>query len=275
MLKIVWLLAIPVLSQSAVPHRAEMKAVSVSAKAKFTAQEKVYHYILGSTQVAVQVSTFGDRKNIVMLNVHDDEITSVEAARNVLENTGGILVNINNNYERLMSFTLHGKTWVFDPNRIFTRNGIVNNLAKLNNACALPAVKAIEGFARFLLSKIPRTSTLIALHNNDHRNFSIGSYLDDAKYKKNVQAIHSNDNHDEDNFFLTTDRKLYQTLRVSGFNVILQHKKADDDGSLSVYFGRRNKSYVNVEAEIGKVKEQEYMIGRVVSWINKEISKGI
>jgi hypothetical protein len=224
--------------------------------------------------VAVQVAVYGDRRNVVMLNLHDDEITSVAAARNVLQTTGGILVNINNNYERLVSFTMKGKTWQFDPNRMFTRNGIISDMVKQNKSCNIEAVKAIEGFAKFLLAKIPKTSTLIALHNNDHQHFSIDSYLDDSR-KKDVQAVHASESHDEDNFFLTTDRKLFRSLRESGYNVILQHKKAADDGSLSVYFGRRNKSYVNVEAEAGKVKDQEQMIGRVVSWINKSLSRRI
>jgi hypothetical protein len=272
MYKLVWMLAIPLLSQSVVGMSPTSGKSSVGI---FTAQEKVYHYILGSTQVAVQVSVFGDRKNIVMLNVHDDEITSVQAARNILKQSGGVLVNINNNYERLITFTLRGKSYTFDPNRMFTRIGIMADLVKQNKTCNLSAAKAIEGFARFLLSKIPKTSTLIALHNNDHNNFSIDSYRDEELRKKDVQAFYSNETHDQDNFFLTTDRKLYSRLRESGYNVILQHKKAADDGSLSVYYGRRNKSYVNVEAELGQVKQQEQMIGRVVAWINKEITKGI
>jgi hypothetical protein len=256
------MLAIPMLSKAMPP-------------VKFTAQEKVFHYILGSTQVAVQVSHFGDRKNIVMLNLHDNEITSVEAARNILQQSGGVLVNINNNYERLVSFTLKGKTYQFDPNRMFTRIGIMADLFEQNKVCNQAAVRAIEGFAKFVLSKIPRTSTLIALHNNDHNNFSIYSYLKDEDLKKDVQAVYCNESHDVDNFFLTTDRKLFNQMRESGYNVILQHRKAADDGSLSVFYGRRNKSYVNVEAETGQVKQQEQMIGRVVAWINKEISKGI
>jgi|ADGO01.1.fsa_nt_gi hypothetical protein len=47
MIRFVWMLAIPLLSQATNP-------------AKYIAREKVYHYILGSTQVAVQVSHFGE-----------------------------------------------------------------------------------------------------------------------------------------------------------------------------------------------------------------------
>src|SRR5687767_15975933 len=97
MFKFVWLLAIPLISQSAIPHNG---SYPVSDNSKFTAQEKIYHYILGNTQVGVLVAAYGDRRNIVMLNLHDDEVTSMAAARNVLKTSGGILVNINNNYER-------------------------------------------------------------------------------------------------------------------------------------------------------------------------------
>ena len=158
MFKFVWMLAIPLISQSAIPHKGSL--YSVSGNFKFTAQEKAYHYLLGNTQVSVLVAVYGDRKNVVMLNLHDDETTSVEAARNVLQTTGGILVNINNNYERLVTFTMKGKTWQFDPNRMFTRNGIISDMVKQNRSCNMAAVKAIEGFAKFLLSKIPKTSTL-------------------------------------------------------------------------------------------------------------------
>src|SRR5688500_4516151 len=169
MFKFVWMLAIPMLSQAAVSSH--NGASPDAGNTNYTAQEKIHHYILGSTQVSVQVSVYGDCKNVVMLNLHDDEITSVEAARNVLQQSGGVLVNINNNYERLVSFTLKGKTYQFDPNRMFTRIGIIADMQKQNKTCNLRAVKAIEGFARFLLSKIPKTTTLIALHNNDHANF--------------------------------------------------------------------------------------------------------
>ncbi len=246
---------------------------AASGNTRLIAKEKIYYHTLGSTPVAVQVATYGDRRNIVMLNLHDDEVTSVIAARNVLQSTGGILVTINNNYERLVSFTLKGKTWKFDPNRMFSRDGIISDLLKHNQQSNLSAVKAIEGFAKFLMGKVPKTSTLIALHNNDQHNFSVISYKDNEKYSKSVQALHTNDDHDADNFFLTTDKKLYQSLRAAGYNVILQHKRPADDGSLSVYFGRKNKSYVNVEAETGRVKEQEEMIVRIVSWINKSIPK--
>lgn len=271
MFKLVWLQAFLLMGQLSFAQTKLLFAAN--GNTRLIAQEKVHYYTLGATPVAVQVATYGNRRNIVMLNLHDDEVTSVIAARNVLQNTGGILVTINNNYERLVSFTLKGKTWKFDPNRMFSRDGIASDLLKHNQQCNLAAVKAIEGFARFVMGKVPKSSTLIALHNNDHQNFSVISYKENEKYTKSVEALHTNDDHDADNFFLTTDKKLYQSLRASGYNVILQHKRPADDGSLSVFFGRKNKSYVNVEAETGQVKEQEAMIVRVISWINKSIPK--
>jgi hypothetical protein len=54
---------------------------------------------------------------------------------------------------------------------------------------------------------------------------------------------------------------LYNKIRGYRYNVILQNNAtAYDDGSLSIYFGRKNKSYVNVEAEHGKSDEQLKML---------------
>jgi hypothetical protein len=131
------------------------------------------------------------------------------------------------------------------------------------------AIKAVHGFARFLLSKVPRNSyVLIALHNNNDDGMSIFTYTRGGDYEKNAAAVNSSDIYDPDNFFLTTDKKLFQWLRSAGYNAVLQHnKKAKDDGSLSIYYGRRNKRYVNIEAEMERMKEQKEMIVSIISFI--------
>jgi hypothetical protein len=50
-------------------------------------------------------------------------------------------------------------------------------------------------------------------------------------------------------------------LKFHGFNVVRQNsKKAKDDGSLSIYYGQKGKTYVNVEAENGSIPEQTRML---------------
>jgi hypothetical protein len=47
--------------------------------------------------------------------------------------------------------------------------------------------------------------------------------------------------------------------------VVLQHNtNAVDDGSLSIFYGRKNKSYVNVEAEHGHLEQQKKMLSVLV-----------
>lgn len=125
-------------------------------------------------------------------------------------------------------------------------------------------------FSNFLLGRIPRHAfAVIALHNNDDAGLSVLTYMKGGDDEKDAAAVHKSDIHDPDNFFLTTDKTFFRQLRSAGYNAILQDNKAEDDGSLSVYYGRRNKRYINIEAETGNVKEQKEMIGMAVSLIQK------
>src|SRR5687767_13479907 len=109
-------------------------SVQVSVQGKFIGWEKTWYFRLGNKRIPVKITDYGKSPGIVLLSVHDDETTSVKAAENVLENTGGILVRISNNNNRLISFTLKGKKYRFDPNRMFTRTGIRQNLTELNGS---------------------------------------------------------------------------------------------------------------------------------------------
>lgn len=210
-----------------------------------------------------------------MINLHDDETTGVNAAKSVLEKTGGILLSIENKGERYITFTQRGKTFRFDPNRIFTRSGIRATLLEQNKYSTKSVIRTIHGFARFLLSKVPRNAyVLIALHNNNDHGLSILTYIRGGDYEKDAAAVNKSNIYDPDNFFLTTDNKLFKWLRSAGYNAVLQNnKKAKDDGSLSVYYGRKNKRYVNIEAEMEHMKEQKEMIETIISFIQKSYTR--
>jgi hypothetical protein len=249
-------------------NRAAAAATTVPQD-KFAGSGRTLFYPLGHKQIALKITAYGSRKDIVMINLHDDETTGVNAAKSVLEKTGGILLSIENKGQRYITFTQRGKTFRFDPNRIFTRSGIKATLLEQNKYSTKSAIKAIHGFARFLLSKVPRIShVLIALHNNNDHGLSIFTYIGGGDYEKDAAAVNRSDIYDPDNFFLTTDKRLFQLLRSAGYNAVLQNnKKAKDDGSLSIYYGRRNKRYVNIEAEKERMKEQKEMIEMIISFI--------
>lgn len=232
---------------------------------KFVASEKNFFYHLGNRRISLQLLKYGKSNDIVMISLHDDELTSVRAAKNVLEKKGGVLIRIENDKKRYVTFSHKGQVFTFDPNRIFTKSGIRSNLEEQNISITNTAIKSVDGFAEFLLKKIPPARTLIALHNNADRGLSVHTYMKGGFHERNAVAVNKNDLHDPDNFFFTTDRRLSRSLGKVGYNVIYQNnKKAIDDGSLSIYYGRRSRSYINIEAQDGMLDAQERMIESVV-----------
>ncbi len=242
---------------------------STGVESGYIPAEKTYNFKSGSTIIPVKTFQYGDEKKLIFINLHADENTSVEAAKMVLEKKGGLLIKIENNNERLICFELNKKKYLFDPNRMFTWTGLLATLKKNNTSFTNSSVKQVQKFAAFVLKKIPKnTSALIALHNNDEDNFSINSYAAGGEFEKDVAGINVSKDHDPDNFFLTTDKNIFSQLSTNGYNVVLQdNKKAKDDGSLSIYYGRRNKSYVNVEAELGQVNKQAEMIEQLIHFL--------
>ena len=239
---------------------------SISGKGIFIGREKTLYHTIGNKKIPLKVIKYMSNTDIVLLCLHDDETTSVTAAKSVLSRTGGVLLRISNNNTRLISFTLGGKKYRFDPNRMFSRVGIRQNLKELNRSYAEAAVLAIEKFAQFLLANLPKnTPTLIAIHNNRNGGYSAESYMRGDVYENDIDDHLIHEVQDKDNFLLTTDKKLFKELKPSGYNLLLQdNKKAREDGSLSVYYGRKKKSYLNVETELGQLEEQVRMINAVV-----------
>jgi hypothetical protein len=59
---------------------------------------------------------------------------------------------------------------------------------------------------------------------------------------------------------------MFKGIKKRGFNAVLQNSvKATDDGSLSIYYGKRNLVYVNIETEKEKLDEQIAMLNAVFS----------
>lgn len=207
-----------------------------------------------------------------MLNLHDDERTSVNAAQKILQKNGGTLIRILNDSARLISFSMGNMHFTFDPNRIFTLAGARESLQRHSRTVTIEAVYATRKFAEFIINFIPSgDNLLIALHNNDEGRLRIDSYLKGGEFEREAALVSKIETEDPDNFYFTTDRKLYDQLKA-GFNVVLQdNKNATDDGSLSIYFGKKNKSYINVEAQHGDEQEQINMLTKVNEIIRENV----
>ena len=245
------------------------------------ATDKVYlpkvntvFYQLGERVIQIKTFQYGDRKDMVYVNLHDDEMTAVNGARKVLEKRGGFLIKIENYRTRNIKFRLEGKQYTIDPNRMFSRVGIARSLIVFGNTSP-KAIDEIEKFANRILQLIPQNpSWIIALHNNTNGKYSINSYRPGGDKEKDAKHLNVNDDLDADDFFLTTDSVLFVRLASEKYNTIWQdNENAKRDGSLSIYCGERNIHYVNCETEHGRQPEYDEMIVEAVNKVEGKRSE--
>jgi len=231
-----------------------------------TITEKTIFYDLAGTIVPIKIKQYGERTDIVFISLHDDEITSVDAAKRVLEEYGGLLIEVENNAQRNIRFKLGKYFFTVDPNTIFSEKGIKKSLEELGRTSG-KAVDEVEKLGQRIIQLIPKkTICIISLHNNTPDLFSVMEYTAGNKRSVDSKKVYINTEQDVDDFFLTTDNKLYEKLADKGFNTILQdNKNCTDDGSLSVYCGRKNIRYVNCETEHGKTEQYNEMLKALVA----------
>lgn len=200
-----------------------------------------------------------------MLNVHEDETTSVTAGKVNLEDFGGRLIELAHSGERLITFSLAGKKYSFDPNRIFSDAGIVATLQK-HSSYSADAHAEIKAFAKAYLHQfaLDKERIIIALHNTVDGIFSVESFLPDGHLGQDAAAVHVSPKRSKFDFFYVTERHFFNHLKAQDFNVVLQdNSKVTEDGSLSVYFARKGIPYINIEAEIHHLEAQIEMLRAV------------
>jgi hypothetical protein len=222
---------------------------------------KIIYYQLGDTRIPIHITSFGNNEDLVFINLHDNEFTSVEAAMPVMEENGGMLIRIDNQRQRVIRFGYHGDRYAFDPNRMFSDTGIYETLKEQSQYEASAAAEIKKFSERFLSLLPPKANCIFALHNNTDGGFSVLSYQEGGEYEGDARKVYRNPAEDPDDLIFTTDQKIYEKSVTFGFNSILQHnKKAARDGSLSVWAGENGWKYVNVETEHGKVLKFREMI---------------
>ena len=235
-----------------------------------TITEKTIFYNLAGNIVPIKIQQYGEKTNIVFINLHDDEITSVDAAKRVLEEHGGLLIEVENKAQRNIRFKLDRYFYKVDPNRIFSPEGIKKSLEQLGRTSG-KAVDEVEKLGQRIIRLIPeKAKCVIALHNNTPDFFSVTEYAPGNKRSVDCKKVYINAEQDADDFFLTTDNSLYEKLADKGYNTILQDNKyCTEDGSLSVYCGKKNIRYVNCETEHGKAEQYyEMMRALIASFTN-------
>jgi hypothetical protein len=239
--------------------------------ASFIPAEKTIFHKLGDRTISIKIAQYGQSVNTCCINLHDDEVTAVQAARIVLAQTGGILIKIENKSKRIISFPFKGMVYSFDPNRIFSRAGIGVTLKAKGKINPL-AIVEVEKFAAQLLKLIPDSSScIIALHNNTDGDFSVKSYQPGGKRQNDARLVYADSWQDVDDIALTTDEILFNKMSALNYNSILQDNvKVNKDGSLSVYYGELNRRYINIETQHGKTAQYKEMLGKLMYFLDEE-----
>jgi len=239
--------------------------VMASGKPLFDPVEKTIYFNLGNKNIPVKIIQYGNDRDMVYINLHDSEPTSYEAARKLLQFAGGTLIKIENKQRRNIRFQLNKTTYSFDPNRIFSRVGIEQTLRE-SGKTSKAAIAEVEKFSNWLLQLIPETtSCIVSLHNNTDGDYSVKTYLPGGKRRLDAKAVYEDSLQDIDDIILTTDSLLFNKMANCCYNAILQDNvNVKKDGSLSVYFGERNRRYINIETEHGKIDKHLEMLEKLL-----------
>ena len=221
---------------------------------------------LGHSSVELVVRG-NERGGLRYLNLHENEQTSVEAAAALLAHGAGTLIELRSRRRRLVAFWIGWRPHVFDPNRIYTDAGLEQTLRQFASwtPAARAAVQALRDAVLALIDGAP-DEPIVALHNNGAGRYSIHAYELGGEHAADALAVAVGSARASEDFFLVTRRPLFEHLRERGFNVVLQTERPGDDGSLSVWFGRQRRAYVNVEALHGHLHEQQRMLEAVAAW---------
>jgi hypothetical protein len=245
-------------------------------KLSYTPTTRTVFYKIGETQIPVKLMQYGEVKDIVYINLHADEITSIQAAKLVLEKEGGTLIKIENNNKRNIRFRLKGRYYQFDPNRMFSREGVVQTLTRLGRISP-DAIAEVERFGKRILDLIPKNpSILIALHNNTDGLFGIQSYLPGKERESDAKKVYADPGQDPDDIFLTTDSLFFEHLAAQKYNSVWQDNgNARKDGSLSIYCGERDITYLNCETQHGRSQQYVSMLIDALTHLQKQNSSSL
>jgi hypothetical protein len=228
----------------------------------FQSPSEIIPFRLGQSEVAFVIHAKDDA-HPAFLVMHDDENTAVEAGLETVRARGGRLVEVQAQGGRIVEFELGEGTWRFDPNRIFTEAGVTATLLEYNGGAPPEVLTEVRRFADAVLAAydVASPGPIITLHNNTEGRYSAASYLPGGDYARDAAAVHLPPEASPDDFFFVTDRSIYDALVLEGFPVVLQdNSRMTDDGSLSVWAGRRGVPYVNVETKHGHRERQIEML---------------
>jgi len=228
-------------------------------------------------------------ENFVFAHVHENEVASLEAGKQLLQTYGGKLVTIAHSFDgstnRNVTFKSGNTVYAFDPNRIYSddTNVLIKTIQVVKGSGKVDdkIVKMVKKLADQIWQEVHEYPIIVAIHNNKNtpaelktswlfwqylepESYSIKSYIKShdqtSDSNQSCTDIYINPQINNSEFFIVTQKQDFDMLAKNRYNVVLQNDKPIDDGSMSVYAHGKNKRYINSEAKMGRVKEQVEML---------------
>jgi hypothetical protein len=218
---------------------------------------------VGDTRVRILVAETHrkGRRELIYFHPHENEHGSAVVTRHVIDELGGRLVEIRSQGERMITFRLRGKTYSFDPNRMFTDVGLDHSLNHFGPMLNPAAFETARNFRNAVINQLGGGKTpIVAVHNNSEGGINALSFQSGGALETQAAKVAINPSEHAHDFFLVLDDGIFTRLHHAGFNVVLQSPNPPDDGSLSVFCLRHNWPYVNVEASERDMTQQERML---------------
>ena len=237
---------------------------------RITPLTKTITHKIGNKNIRIFTSQYGEKKDFVFIALHHNEVTGIETAKSVLEDIGGLLIEIENDNNRNINFTLDRRSFEFDPNRMFSKIGIKKTLQTFGRSNER-AINEVDKFAKRIVQLVPKTTyCVLAIHDNTDGEYSVKTYQKGGQSEKDARLVTFETLQDPDDFFLTTDSLVFRHLTAKKYNVVLQHNlRVKEDGSLSVYCARRNLRYLNCETEHGKSAQFDEMMEAAIACLQE------
>ena len=197
--------------------------------------------------------------NAAIIALHSNENTCIAAFGALPDSYPFVLYELMQKGNRLLECTYNTKNYYFDPNRIFSKEGIIKTLSKYNKMYPESLVGKVKIFSDTLLKILlfkNASKYIIAVHNNTDGGFSVKSFANSL----NASITYVCKSEDPDDFFLVTQLSDFRFFKEQNKNVVLQNSPPTDDGSLSVYCQSKKIPYINIEAQNGHQQKQTEML---------------
>ncbi|RYY89435.1 MAG: hypothetical protein EOO15_06235 [Chitinophagaceae bacterium] len=232
-----------------------------AARMSLVSQRKTY-FRLGERLITLNRQATDESVPYIFISLHNNETAIAEAARRSIFAQGGTLLELLNDNQREIEFTLFEKELSVDPNNIFTPKGRNRELS-INSKVDAVISRQLNSFSQFILEEIPYDKTIVSVHSNEAGEATVNDYTRNGSRERDAVQVFVNPEQNASDFFVTTDKAIFQQLKDKKFNVVLFGARSKDDGSLAVYCSRMHRNYVGIETGRGHDAQQEAMIAAI------------